>query len=123
MRKSGHLKSLSELKQFWDSMLSPLIKEKAISPSPQPRLLQSAYSDEDMEYADTWALTAVPPEQIRKVSLDYCLCIYFSIQYSCIVTPSFQTPVMTFTPPSTFGEDDLKFIPVSVSSVTVNLVH
>ena len=60
-------------------MLSPLIKQKASSPSPQPRLLQTAYSDEDdMEYADTWALTALPPEQMRKVSTQYWLGIYYS---------------------------------------------
>ncbi len=68
MRRSGQLRSLPELKEFWDFMLSPSLPPSP-SPPPHPPHRHTHTIEEEGEEevggGHSWALTALSSEHYR----------------------------------------------------------
>ena len=68
MKVEGKLKTIADLKEFWDHMLAPTRSTSEATPPPpsQLRPLSTPFTfdeDDDEEYSDSWAITALPPQR------------------------------------------------------------
>ena len=76
LKVEGKLRTLSDLKDFWNHMLTPPSKPPSTRPASHHRPPSTPFTfreDEDEEYSDSWAITAIPPQRSnsspRRVSL------------------------------------------------------
>ncbi len=65
---AGQLQCVNDLKKFWADKLSPLIPHTTPTPEPTTQMCPDNESDDDEGYTNSWALTALPPESVDKVS-------------------------------------------------------
>ena len=67
LRRTGQLKSLADLKEFWGYMLIPRSSTSPPSPKPHPQPHPHPVADDDDEdYSNSWAITALAPHHYRE---------------------------------------------------------
>ena len=81
LRKAGKLRGAADLKEFWDVMLAPPPPPPPSMPSiPSHRAVQPLEEeDEEEQYVNSWALTALPPDHLGQVHVPYSV-------YTCTST-------------------------------------
>ena len=120
LKTEGKLRTLTDLKEFWDHMLAPTRQSTATPPSAHlqrpPSTPFTLQEEEEEEYSDSWAITALPPQHSgyspRRVSKEApSLTLIGCISCTHIAQSPLRMRMATPITPST--PDSLRFIPVS----------
>ena len=68
LKTEGKLRTLTDVKEFWEHMLAPTRESTATQPSTLHRppstpftVMEEEEEEEEEGYSDSWAITALPP--------------------------------------------------------------
>ena len=68
LKSEGKLRTLTDVKEFWELMLAPTRQSTSTQPSTlhrppsTPFTLREEEEEEEEGYSDSWAITALPPQ-------------------------------------------------------------